>query len=75
MSKEKCVICGDTTIFDYETHIDYRHFYVEGMGQLCKDCYESNGEFKLQVPKSLILSHPNDSELGQKVRELYHRRK
>jgi len=38
--KEECVLCGKTTEYDRETHIDYRNYYVEGCGQLCKECYD-----------------------------------
>jgi hypothetical protein len=37
---EKCVICKTETEELIHTHIDYRSYYVEGAGQLCKDCYE-----------------------------------
>lgn len=39
---EKCVMpsCGKDTGVDRNTHIDLRYYYVEGAGQLCKDCYE-----------------------------------
>jgi hypothetical protein len=40
MAKEKCVMCGCTTDYDFERHIDYRYGYVEGVGQLCKSCYD-----------------------------------
>jgi hypothetical protein len=36
---DKCVMCGKDTPYLVSTHIDMRHFYVEGCGQLCKDCY------------------------------------
>ena len=37
---DTCVICGRTTIYSRDTHIDYREYYVEGAGQLCKSCCE-----------------------------------
>jgi len=38
---EKCVMCDKVTSEHKNTHIDHRHFYVEGCGQLCKDCYST----------------------------------
>ena len=38
--KEKCVTCGEETLYDREDHIDTRLGYVEGSGQLCLDCDE-----------------------------------
>ena len=40
MEKEKCVMCEKETNENVDTHIDYRFYYVDGAGQLCKDCYE-----------------------------------
>jgi hypothetical protein len=36
---ETCVICNVVTNVLKSRHIDFRHHYVEGMGQLCFDCY------------------------------------
>lgn len=36
---EKCVNCGKETPYTIDNHIDYRNYYIEGVGQLCKDCY------------------------------------
>jgi len=38
--KDKCVSCGKETEYEQETHIDYRMYYVEGAGQLCRECFE-----------------------------------
>ena len=38
MAKEKCVLCGCETYYDIETDVNYRIGYIEGVGQLCKDC-------------------------------------
>jgi recombinational DNA repair protein (RecF pathway) len=40
IQKEKCVSCGGETPHYVHEHIDYRYYYVEGAGQLCKECYE-----------------------------------
>ena len=37
--KDTCVICGKETPYDKTTHIDLRLYYVEGYGQLCKECW------------------------------------
>ena len=37
--KDRCVTCDKETLYDNETHIDFRIGYVEGVGQLCLDCY------------------------------------
>jgi len=38
--KEKCVDCGTETPYTINTHIDLREYYIEGSGQLCKECYK-----------------------------------
>jgi len=38
--KDKCVVCGIETPFDVGEHIDYRLYYIEGAGQLCKECFD-----------------------------------
>ena len=68
---ETCVLCGEKTDVKITTHIDYRYGYVEGMGQLCKSCYngEKNEEI-LIIPKKIINDTPNDMDLGSKIRYL-----
>lgn len=34
---DNCVICGKTTPYTKNTHIDFRIGYVEGVGQTCPD--------------------------------------
>ncbi|MBA7623339.1 hypothetical protein ES703_30734 [subsurface metagenome] len=38
---EKCVMpnCGKIVNIRKDTPVDSREYYVEGAGQLCKDCY------------------------------------
>ena len=36
---ERCVICGKPTEYRIDTPIDKRECYVEGAGQLCRECY------------------------------------
>ena len=38
--KDKCVDCGCETEYSVNEHIDLRMFYVEGAGQLCKECWD-----------------------------------
>tara|TARA_Y100001938_G_C7842711_1_gene306905 strand:- start:322 stop:579 length:258 start_codon:yes stop_codon:yes gene_type:complete len=37
--KDVCVSCDMATIYDKTTHISQRSHYVEGAGQLCKECF------------------------------------
>ena len=39
---ETCVLCNKTTDTPIDLHIDMRTEYIEGAGQLCKECYEEN---------------------------------
>lgn len=39
ISFEKCVVCNTETDVPINQHIDLRYYYVEGAGQLCKDCF------------------------------------
>ena len=72
MAKDLCIMCGKETVYDFETHIDYRVGYIEGAGQLCGNCYNQGSNNNLiTVPEWLIENNPNDQELGGKVRELY----
>ena len=45
--KERCVLCGAITPYGRETPIGERLHYVEGCGQLCKNCYENGEDFEL----------------------------
>ena len=44
MKKDKCVLCGRETLYDEDADIDDRTCYVEGVGQVCLDCYLSTYE-------------------------------
>jgi len=39
---DNCVICKNVTSYLTEQHIDTRYHYIEGIGQLCKKCYDSS---------------------------------
>lgn len=72
MAKDKCVLCGNETQYDIETHIDYRIGYIEGAGQLCEKCNNkgSNREM-ITIPKYFVTDYPNDMELGEVVRRYF----
>lgn len=36
---ETCVLCNKVTEVPKDLHIDFRDYYIEGVGQLCQDCY------------------------------------
>jgi hypothetical protein len=38
---EYCVLCRSETNIHYQIHVEYRLHYVEGCGQLCKNCYKT----------------------------------
>ena len=67
--KEKCVVCGAETPYEFETHIDYRHGYVEGVGQTCPRGCQS-----VSVNGNTIKDTPNDFELGALVRRLFYQK-
>lgn len=72
MAKDKCIMCGKETAYDFETHIDFRVGYIEGAGQLCTACYnQGTNRSHLIIPKHIIENTPNDLELGGKVRSIY----
>jgi hypothetical protein len=69
---EDCIMCGKKTTVAKTTHIDFRDGYIEGAGQLCPNCYSRGTEHgAIAVDYNIILSTPNDQELGAKVRQLY----
>lgn len=37
---ERCVVCGRMTNVKRKDRVGKRRFYVEGAGQLCKNCWE-----------------------------------
>lgn len=70
--KDKCIMCGKETQYDVSTHIDLRHNYVEGAGQLCDDCASGKPIKKNTVEISVdkIKELSNNYELGNYVRGL-----
>lgn len=70
--KDLCVICGKESPYEYSTHIDLRYGYVEGVGQLCRSCYNGNKDTTdIHIPNKLVIDTPNDMDLGEKVRRLF----
>ncbi len=37
--KDKCINCKKDTLYNKDTHLDFRIGYVDTAGQLCLDCY------------------------------------
>jgi hypothetical protein len=69
---EHCVMCGVETAVKTDTHIDMRHGYIKGTGQLCSKCYSGGiNRNHLVIPEHIIYNTLNDQELGAKVRKLY----
>ena len=72
MAKDKCIMCGEETSYEFETHVDLRTGYIEGAGQLCSKCYSKGSDREhIMIPTHMIYNTPNDAELGAKIRELY----
>lgn len=40
METELCVSCWIDTKVLRNLHVDFREHYVEGVGQLCKECWD-----------------------------------
>jgi hypothetical protein len=71
ITHDNCVICGRVTPYTIETHIDSRIGYIEGIGQLCLNCFDDkNDDDVICVPKKVIIDTPNDLNLGEKIRKL-----
>jgi hypothetical protein len=72
---EKCVMCGVETTILKTTHIDFRYGYVDGAGQLCRECYLGEDRNLITINSRMILDTPNNAELGEKVRQIYWKNK
>jgi len=68
---EKCVMCGVETTTLKTTHVDFRYGYVDGAGQLCRECYIKEDRNLFTINSRMRIDTPNDIELGKKVREIY----
>jgi len=72
---EDCILCGVKTTTLKTTHIDFRTGYIEGAGQLCRECYmkgSSEGREHISIPKHFIKTYSNDMELGREIRKYYY---
>ena len=72
---EDCIMCSKKTTTLKTTHVDFRTGYIEGAGQLCRDCYnKGNAESRefITIPKHYVKTYSNDAELGEKVRQFYY---
>jgi hypothetical protein len=72
---EECILCGVETTTLKTTHVDFRTGYIEGAGQLCRECYmkgSAESREHISIPKHYVKTYPNDSELGEKVRQFYY---
>jgi hypothetical protein len=72
---EDCILCNAKTTTLKTTHVDFRTGYIEGAGQLCRDCYMKGsveGREHIGIPKHYVKTYPNDAELGEKVRQFYY---
>lgn len=72
---EDCILCNEKTTTLKTAHVDFRTGYIEGAGQLCRDCYmkgSSEGREHISIPKHYVKTYPNDAELGEKVRQFYY---
>ena len=38
--KDLCISCECETKYSHDPSIEYRDYYIEGAGQLCKECYD-----------------------------------
>lgn len=41
---ESCILCGKATDVPKDAAVQTRAYYIEGCGQLCKDCFYSLNE-------------------------------
>jgi len=76
MANDKCITCGKETPYHLDVNIEYRSHYIEGTGQLCKECWDgtfptTEDERIFLVPESMIKETPNDQMLGESVRRMY----
>jgi hypothetical protein len=72
---EQCILCGVETTTLKTTHVDFRTGYIEGAGQLCRECYmKGNAESRehISIPKHFVKTYSNDMELGRQIRKYYY---
>lgn len=59
MKKDKCINCKRDTLYNKDTHIDFRIGYIETAGQLCLDCYKV-----IYYPKKNLTQGETQNGLG-----------
>ena len=67
-------MCKKETKYDSNLSIEFRDFYIEGVGQLCYDCInsiENNG--LLIIKKEDIINNSNNYDLGNYIRNLFNK--
>ena len=55
-TKDLCVLCGKETEYDRDMHINLREGYVEGSGQVCRECLTKQQE-REKIREHLAASH------------------
>ena len=74
MCKEKCIMCKKETKYDSNLSIEFRDFYIEGVGQLCYDCISSIKDDELFIiKKEDIINNSNNYDLGNYIRNLFNK--
>lgn len=51
--KDLCISCKIETEYSHDTSLDYREYYIEGAGQLCKSCHDNIISNLREVAKTL----------------------
>lgn len=52
MAKNKCILCQRETQYEFDVNVDYRIGYIEGVGQLCSECYAKGTDMEMiLIPK------------------------
>ena len=72
---EDCILCETKTTTLKTTHVDFRTGYIEGAGQLCRECHmkgSAESREHITIPKYWIKEYSNDMELGKRVRKYYY---
>ncbi len=63
VKKERCVLCGCETEVSESLPIEFRSEYVEGVGQLCPNCFRHT--FRDQGDKNQKRKNRNNKQKGK----------